>query len=61
MASVLHPPRLRRSKNRLRRGMIIFTGLGLLVPILFVGGLWIVGYVIDDLVFHQTGHYGAHL
>ena len=41
--------------------MIIFTGLGLLVPILFVGGLWIVGYVIDDLVFHQTGHYGAHL
>ena len=41
--------------------MIIFTGLGLLVPLFYIGGIWLAGYVIDEILFHQTGYYAVHL
>ena len=40
--------------------MLHFSGLGLLVPLFFVGGIWGTGYVIDELIVHQTGYYVAH-
>ena len=41
--------------------VIIFSGLGILVPLFYFGGIWLAGYVIDEMIFHQTGYYGAHL
>ena len=41
--------------------MIIFSGLGIFVPLLFFVGIWSVGYLTDDIIFHQTGYYAAHL